>query len=129
MVERIDACEPFGDVEALVRAAGDFVQASPDLRPRIVEAARTQRREIRARRLIRRLAVAVVLLAALTAAVGHQAKNAARSDELQLLAADSHAMYLRAEIHGAKAGGVGWGIVEAFRELRERQSEALRNER
>jgi hypothetical protein len=128
VVERLDPTSPFGDVEAMVRAAGGYVQASSDLRPRVVEAARLQRREIRARRTIRRLAVAAVLFAALTAAVGHQAQTASRNGGLTLLGADSHAMYSRAEVHSSAAGGVSWGIVEAFRELRELQTDALRPE-
>ncbi len=126
MRDHRDESSPFGDVEALVGAAGGYVQATSDLRPRILETARLQRRELRARRLIRRLAVAVVLLATFTAAVGHQANTAAKRDELTLLNANSQAMHSRAEVHAASVGGIGWGIVEAFRELRERQSEALR---
>jgi hypothetical protein len=117
--------DPFGDVEALVRSAGQYVQASSDLRPKVVEAARAQARELRARRLIRRLAVAVVLVASLGGLVGQHVRSSANQDELTLLDADAHAMFSRAELHSATAGGVSWGVVEAFRELRERQSEAL----
>ena len=49
------------DVEAMIRAAGEYVRASDDLRPRVLEAARLQYRERRARRWIRHAAVLVLL--------------------------------------------------------------------
>jgi hypothetical protein len=42
MVEPRDWCESFGDVESMIRAAGDYVQPSRDLRPRVLEAARVE---------------------------------------------------------------------------------------
>ena len=39
------------EVEAMLLAAGGYVRASDDLRPRVLEGARLQRRELRARRL------------------------------------------------------------------------------
>src|SRR5262245_58913900 len=51
------------EIESLIRAAGGYVGASDDLRPRVLEAARLQRHERRAQRWLRRSAVAVLLIA------------------------------------------------------------------
>lgn len=115
-----------GEVEALLLAAGGYVRATDDLRPRVLEAARLQRRELRARRLIRRAAAAVVLLAVFTASVAHQARSGDGRSKFDLLAADSQEMHQRAAMRAASAGGIGWGLVEAFSDLKEDQCEAIR---
>ena len=105
-----------GEVEAMLLAAGDYVRASDDLRPRVLEAARLQRRELRARRMIRRAAVAVVLLAAFTASVAHQAKSLDGRSKFDLLAADSQEMHERAAVRAAwlAASVGGWSTLSAI---------------
>lgn len=49
------------DIEALIRAAGDYVQPSDDLRPRVLEEARITRAERRAQGWIWHGVLAVVL--------------------------------------------------------------------
>jgi hypothetical protein len=118
--------ESAGEVEAMLLAAGGYVRPSDDLRPRVLETARLQRRELRARRLIRRAAAAVVLLAVFTASVAHQATSRSAGGKFDLMAADSQAMHDRAAMRAASAGGISWGLVDAFSELKQEQSEAIR---
>src|SRR5215217_1007222 len=54
--------EQVSEVEAIVRSAGNYVHASKDLRPRVLETARLTNGERRARRCIRQVALAAALL-------------------------------------------------------------------
>jgi hypothetical protein len=124
VVELYRGCEPLDDIEAMIRAAGDYVQASEDLRPRVLESARRQRCERRTQRWMGRLAMVVVLATVLTASERHRGGEAR-----QTLA--SVAVY-RASFPAPPAGSgdvssdVGWGMVDAFTEMRRQQSQALR---
>lgn len=118
--------EPLDDLEAMIRGAGDYVRASEDLRPRVLETARAQCGEQRAKRCIRQVAVFVVLLAAFTASAGHVLETTGAGQKVALNAADSDRMHSQAETHAARGGDIGWGMVEAFTELRRRQSAAFR---
>jgi hypothetical protein len=109
----------------MLRAAGDYVRASEDLRPRVLEAARAQCGEQRARRFIRHAAVCVVLLASFMASVSQVPETAGADQEVALNAADSRTMFSRAQTYAAR-GDIGWGMVKAFTELRCRQSAAFR---
>ena len=117
---------PLNEVEAMVRAAGDYVQASDDLRPRVLETARTQCGEQRAQRCIQRIAVCFVLLAVFTTSGHHSVETAETHQQGILAAADSDGIFLRAEATVIQGGDCGWGMVEAFSELRRRQAEVLR---
>src|SRR5438045_1598626 len=50
MAELQDLHGPLDDVETMIRMAQDYVRASDDLRPRVLELARAQRRERHVRR-------------------------------------------------------------------------------
>jgi hypothetical protein len=117
--------ESAGEIEALIGAAGGYVLPSDDLRPRVLETARTERRERHARRTIRRLAACVVLAAIGAGAVGQHLRTSAAQSRLNELGADSQTMHDRAARRAAGAGGFSWGLVDAFSELREDQSEAI----
>ncbi len=110
--------EPWEEVEAMVRAAGQYVAASDDLRPRVLETARTECGEQRAQRIIRQAAIAVVLTAMLTLSGDRGLDSVGASRQL----ADSQSIFSRA----ASSGDAGWGMVDAFRELRHEQAKALR---
>jgi hypothetical protein len=116
--------DPLSDLEAMVRAAGGYVQPSEDLRPRVLEAARAQQGEKRARRWIRRAAACVVLVAVLAASASRMA-GLGVDPELALNATDSQAMHSRAESYSS-GRDLSWGLVKAFTELRRRQSAAFR---
>lgn len=127
MIESRDWYDPTSEVEAMVRAAGDYVQASEDLRPRVLETARAQSGEQRAQRCIRQVALFVVLLAIFTPSGRHRLETGDAPQQRSLAAADSESMFSRAETIVARSGGdLGWGMVEAFTELRRRQAEVFR---
>ena len=123
MTDLSDSYDPMVELEAMVRAAGQYVQASDDLRPRVLETARTQRGEQRAQRWIRRLACCVVLLTGMTASVGDRGELNGGSQRFAL-AVDP--FFQPASNTSAVRVDAGWGVVEAFTELRRQQSEMLR---
>jgi hypothetical protein len=112
------------DVEAVVRAAGGFVRASEDLRPRVLETARIQRGERHARRGIRQMTFVVVLLALFTTASRNQWDARQNGGYRSLFAARFGGT--SAEILALERKDPSWGIVEAFTDLRQRHAEALR---
>jgi hypothetical protein len=116
--------QPSDEIEALVRAAGDYVQASEDLRPRVLESARKQRCERTAQGLIARVALGVLLATMLTASNSPgsvDARNPLAS------AALNRASFPLPTAGGADADNdFGWNMVEAFTEMRRQQSEVLR---
>jgi hypothetical protein len=110
----------------MLRAAGGYVQASEDLRPRVLEAARAQRGEQRVLRLIRRTAVCVALAALSGGSAGQLLAVAGVGRQLALSSVSSQAIHSRAERYAGSGEDLGWGLVKAFTELRHRQSAALR---
>src|SRR5688572_12325229 len=63
-----DSLGEFGEVEALVGRAKDYVRPSDDLRPRVLEAARRERSDRRIQSYLRAAAVVVLVLGVLAAA-------------------------------------------------------------
>jgi hypothetical protein len=124
MVEPRDWCESFGDVESMIRAAGDYVQPSRDLRPRVLEAARVERGERQARRSIGRVALLAAMLGALTITGMERWQTPDAFHHLTLVAAAART-YASTEV-SASGGESGWALVEAYTELRRRQAEVLR---
>lgn len=116
----VDWQQRYDDVEAMVQAAGDYVEASEDLRPRVLETARLEFGEQRGRRWVRQtsLAAAIVGIAVSIGVTG--------GDEPKLN--DSEMVYERASQKSIGAGGFGWALVQAFRELRERQFEGFQSD-
>jgi hypothetical protein len=116
------------EVETAIRAAGQYVQPSRDLRPRVLEAARTDRTERKAQRHIKHLAVLVLVLAVF-AVSGRNSLDPNRPHSSDMTAsADAQRIYARAELGIAHGGDLGWALVEAFTELKREQSEVLRPE-
>jgi len=115
--------DSFDDVESLVRSASDYVQASPDLRPRVLESARTARRERCARRRIGQMAVLVALLGLFIAAVRQQPETVASR---RPAAASGAARLLSDAQQVVGYSDSSWEMVESFTELRRRQAELLR---
>jgi hypothetical protein len=114
------------EVESLLREAGDYVRASEDLRPRVLEAARVQRGERRAQRWIRHLAVVVLYLALITA-IGRQEFDAERTRPMGILAAAGfHEFFSPAAIAATRCGDGDWRMLDAFTKLRRQQAEVLR---
>jgi hypothetical protein len=120
--------EPLSEVEAMVRAAGQYVQVSRDLRPRVLETARTECGERRARRSIRQLAIVVVLLTVFATPSGRGLGTESARYPAMLAALDSQHIFSQAEDKVARGGERGWAMVEAFTDLRRQQASVLRLE-
>jgi hypothetical protein len=126
VTELIDWDEPMSEVEAMVRAADQYVQVSRDLRPRVLETARTECGERRAQRSIRHLAIVVVLLTVFATPSGRGLEGARYPGILA--AVDSDQIFSQAESKVARGGDISWAMVEAFTDLRRQQADVLRLE-
>lgn len=116
------------DLEAAICAAGQYVQPSRDLRPRVLEAARTNHTERKALRHIKHLAILVLVVAVFTVSGRNSLDpNRPRSSDMTA-SADAQGMYARAQLGIVHGGDLGWALVEAFTELKREQSEVLRPE-
>jgi hypothetical protein len=120
--------EPLDDVEAMVRAAGQYVRASDDLRPRVLEAARLQYGEQRARFCIRHLAVFVLLLAFLHVAEWHGFDDRESRPNGMLVAAGFHEVLYPMPAASIRSGDGDWRMIDAFTKLRRQQAQLLRFE-
>ena len=120
MIESHDPYDSVQEIEALIRAAGDYVQPSEELRPRVMEAVRSQRVE---RTVQWRICQAAVLFLALNFLGASTLRNVELAD-------GSPPPVQRA--HPGPTVGSGdqnhqdWDTVDAFRELRRRQAYLLR---
>ena len=117
----VDWQERYDEVEALVQAAGGYVQASDDLRPRVLETARAEAGELRGRRWVRQASLAAAIVGI---AVSIRTTTGGNDPKIS----DAEAVYEQASQKSVGAGGFGWALVQAFRELRERQFESLQSD-
>jgi hypothetical protein len=123
MIDLADRFDDLADVESLVRAAGEVVYASDDLRPRVLEQARLQMHERRARRWVRRMAMAVVAAATLSAS----SADPREGYRLPVAAALAYpAGYTDGGMAPAPGVNADWGMVDGFTEMRRLQAEVLR---
>lgn len=113
------------EIEAMIHAAGDYVRASDDLRPRVIETSRLQLGEQRAQRCLRHVAVFVALVVVFipTGSNRHTASKIRGFDVRELV--DAEMMYDRAESNVSRNVDFAWGMVEAFTELRRQQADIL----
>lgn len=125
MTESCDLNGPCHEVESLVRAAQEYVCASDDLRPRVLEAARLNCRERRAQRWIRNVAVCIVLLAFLSIA-DREGSNGERHRPIGIVAAAGFDEFFSPTAVAATRSGDGdWRMLDAFTELRRQQAQLL----
>lgn len=123
MTDLVNEYESIDDVEALVRAAGDFVLASDDLRPRVLETARKQLRERTARRWVRGLGFCVVMLTVFTASDGRRWSDA----HSPLASAIVYPTPVKQNATGPDlSGDFDWGMVDGFTKMRRLQAEVFR---
>jgi hypothetical protein len=127
VIETREANEPLRDVEAIVRAAGHYVRASDDLRPRVLEAARAQCGEQRAQRCIRHLAVFCLLLAMFTSFWPSRLNLDQPRAGGMLIAAGFNRLLIPPEAAEVRHGDGDWRLIEAFTELRRQQAQVLRS--
>ena len=128
MAEPLDRCEQWDDVEALVRAAGNYVRPSDDLRPRVLETARAESHERWAQRRIWQVALVVALLGVCSPSVRSRLEVAA-SPSGGALGAGAMARRAESGNDGWNSDGwntVGWNTVESFTDLRRRHAALLR---
>lgn len=111
----------YDDVEAMVQAAGGYVQASDDLRPRVLETARAERGEQRGKRWVRHLSLAAAI-------VGVSISIGVSTGDREPKIGDADAVYAQAAQKSVGAGGFGWALVQAFQELRQRQFGDVKSE-
>jgi len=110
--------EPIEEIESLIRAAGNYVQPSEDLRPRVLEAARSQRSQWQAMTIAQCVAAAVVVLGMFLmsgSSTTHKSEPAIFANRLAN------------EFLPPLASDGDWGLVDSFTELRRRQAEMLRS--
>lgn len=125
MSETVQLREPSGELEAMIAAAAGYVRASDDLRPRILEAARTDRRARRGRKHVWQFAAAIVLSCLFTNSAGRRLEAPERLPLGAWGAVGQRAIYEHAEARAIRCGGFSWGVVEAFLDLRRSQSRQL----
>ena len=125
VIDSTNAYEPLSDIEAMVRSAGNYVQVSKDLRPRVMDAARLTSGERRVRRYIQRAALfAAVLTWWVTASVN---RLDMRVDLRDLSLATAGAYPISSSRIGSTAGDAAWVLVDAYTDLRGRQADVLRS--
>jgi hypothetical protein len=112
-VDRADFC----DVEEMVRAAGDYMEVSEDLRPRTLEEARDRSHETSTRTWTAAMAIVIVFLA--MCAGQFRDRIATKSPLKSLVSANGTELYVAARQANVDPS---WSLVEAFRGLRQRQA-------
>jgi hypothetical protein len=112
----------------MVLAAGQYVGASDDLRPRVLEAARLQGDEQSAQRRLRHVALVVVLLALLTPELrqGFSERQMGLSGGIQEINLGVLNSLTPASI--TRSGDGDWRMIDAFTKLRQQQAQLLRLE-
>jgi hypothetical protein len=113
--------EALADVESLIRSAANYVRPSDDLRPRVLESARSVSKERQARRWIGHLATCALALGLLVAAL-RQTDTPARREPAR--AAVGYRLWSAQPALGAN--DASWSMVDSFTELRRRQAQLLR---
>jgi hypothetical protein len=126
MTERCEWDDDLGSVEAMVRAAGRYVRASDDLRPRVIEEARFHRGERVAQRCVRRAAMFMLLLALLTIATPCGLEDQSIYPSSMLAAAGFNELMAPAANPTLRSGDGDWRMIDAFTELRRQQAQVLR---
>jgi len=116
-------CQPLDEIEALIRTARDYVRPSNDLRPRVLETARLERREQRIQRQFWHIAALIFFCGMLTHSIREMPEVvAAPSNET---AVDASSIFSSAAAV-SPSRDPSWEMVESFTQLRRRQAELLR---
>jgi hypothetical protein len=114
--------EPNQSIESIIRAAGQYVQPSEDLRPRTLEAAREQCGDRRAERHLGNFVIAMMVLVLVGSPIVSLIKFAQSSSS----SVSATEMEQKALIYAAQPGvGTNWGLSEAFTQMRDVQASQL----
>ena len=112
--------EPLDELESLVQMAGNYVRASDDLRPRVLETARVERRQRKMQQHFWQAAFVLIALGLFTTSLRDRVEAASSQ------AFGSAGDWLSSPDTVASTSGSTWEMVESFTELRRRQAELLR---
>jgi hypothetical protein len=110
----------------MVRTAGEYVRASDDLRPRVLEAARFRCGEQRAQRLIQRVVMCIVLLVWCFAAEQKHFETQQSYSTAMLAASGFDELDVPLNAASLRTGDGDWRMLDAFTELRRQQAQLLR---
>ena len=122
MTEPLNFCQPQDEIEALIRSAKDYVRPSDDLRPRVLETARLERREQHAQRRFWQMAALVFLCGMLTSSIRQRPEAATPPHQTAL---DASPIFSSANA-AVRSYDPSWEMVESFTQLRRRQAQLLR---
>jgi len=128
VIESRDLSSPLDELETLIRSAGQYVRASDDLRPRVLENARSQCSERRLQRHFWQTAAVVLLCGMLTSSLANRPESATdnNSGSSAWTSPVLAPVEAAARSAGAQAGDPSWQMVESFTQLRIRQAQLLR---
>jgi hypothetical protein len=126
MLEHVTMDAEFRDIEEMVRAAGDYLEVTDDLRPQTLEQARDESRKSTTRFWIAAVAVIVVLLAMSTGVL--RSRLSSPPPLMAGVYVDGDQLYAAARQKAAQAkADANWSLVDAFSELRRRQASLIRD--
>jgi len=114
---------PLDDVETMIRMAQDYVCASDDLRPRVLELARAERR---ARHVRRWFSLWALVFAAVVPLVISRLHATTVGDRLEVEEATLQKHAFSAADPAVLSSDPSWRMVETFTQLRKIQAELLR---
>ena len=129
MIDSPNSLEGPGELEALIRASGDLVQVSDDLRPRVLEAAHVSSQWRLFQELLQQAAMLLLLAGATSALAMNGWQDRGRThhnsgvNRLDTMATPSKVPAMPGD-HGWSSDP-GWKLVESFAEIRRRQAELL----
>ena len=126
MIESPTFDEPLDELESLLLMAGGYVQASEDLRPRILEASRCQQRERKVRHGVRWGVLCTVFLSAVLASGPHDQSADLAGVSEELATADAEALLVPEKVE-RRGDASNWHVVDSFTALRRRHAEQLRS--
>lgn len=114
--------QSFEQIESAIRAAGDYLRPSEDLRPRTLEAAREDCSDRRAEQKLGVFVIAVLMLVMISSPAIHNINKLRRKSS-----APSAKEIEQRGLHYAADPTIGsnWGLSEAFSQLRRLQADRL----
>jgi hypothetical protein len=113
--------DSFEELEALIRSAGNALQTSVDLRPRVLEAARQRRDCLSFQGLLQQAAILLLIGGLMSAVVAEPWGRAADHEAALGLGAS-----LTSTDTTVSTGDPGWSMVESFTKVRRRQADLFR---
>ena len=114
MIESPDFSSPLEEIESLIRSAGQYVRASDDLRPRVLENARSQCSERRMQRRFWQTAAVVLFCGMLTSSLANRPESATtkKSGPSAWTSSVLAPVEAAAQAAGEQASDPSWQLVE-----------------